>query len=273
MGKKGTFCYTYKKIDGKISIVHKGEEVVTNIPEKEIGKVIDELEESAKEAGVSVERYLDDLVDDINGFKIVSISDKNKALIDSNKFIRSFSDDFIKNYKKLITHLKRREIIEKGKKALKNDPKKKHLRYDNTKTPNVPYSKNGVSPTFKGMRAYIQKGEFGNGIIPKGAEKFVKDMRKIIEKHKGEIRTFVTGNRASDFKNCWRAMGVTDEKLINKYQRICNEMELTWHHLDDLDNNLKSTFQLVFTKLHDDTLKHMGSHAELKEVFNQLKKY
>jgi hypothetical protein len=81
MGKKGTFCYTYKKIDGKISIVHKGEEVVTNIPEKEIGKVIDELEESAKEAGVTIEKHLDGLAKENSnlkrfGFKVFKFSSK-----------------------------------------------------------------------------------------------------------------------------------------------------------------------------------------------------
>jgi hypothetical protein len=123
------------------------------------------------------------------------------------------------------------------------------------------------------LNAYVQKGKFGNGIVPKGAEKYVREMRRLIERHQGEIKTYVTGNRPSDFKNCWRAMGVTDEKLINKYQKISKEMELTWHHLDDLDNNLKSTFQFVFTPLHESTVTHMGSNAQLKEVYNQLKKH
>ncbi len=66
--------------------------------------------------------------------------------------------------------------------------------------------------------------------------------------------------------------GVTDNKLINKYQEICRKMKLTWHHLDDLDDSLKSTFQLVYTPLHKRTTLHMGSNAQLLEVFNQLKK-
>ncbi len=96
-------------------------------------------------------------------------------------------------------------------------------------------------------------------------------MEKIVEKHKGEIRTFLTGDRPADFKNCWRAMGVTDDRLINRYQSLCKKLKLTWHHLDDLDEELKSTFQLVSTPLHDETIFHMGSFAQLEEVYKQFK--
>lgn len=118
----------------------------------------------------------------------------------------------------------------------------------------------------------MKNGKFGNGIIPKGTEDIIKDMEKLIINHQGEVRTFVTGNRPSDFKNCWRAMGVTDEKIINKYEQMRLKLNLTWHHLDDLDNSLKSTFQLVDKDLHEATLFHMGSHAQLKEVLNQVNK-
>lgn len=89
MGKKGTFCYNYIKTDGDtVSIVHKGEEIVTGIPDKNIGKVIDDLESEAKDLGISIEKHLDNVAKENSnlkrfGFKAFKFSSK---LINHIKF-------------------------------------------------------------------------------------------------------------------------------------------------------------------------------------------
>lgn len=58
-------------------------------------------------------------------------------------------------------------------------------------------------------------------------------------------------------------MGITDKNLIQEIK-----CKYTWHHLDDLDDldeNLESTFQLVETKVHS-KLKHVGSVNQIKKA-------
>ncbi len=253
----------------------KGNILETDIKDADIDKIIKQYNDAAAKQypnlpqEQALAKYVDELVE-INNLKVIAISDVNNALVDSKGFIRVFSDDLIEKYQKLVKNPEKDEFIRKGKESLRDDPKKQRFKYNNEDTPNVPHSDFGTSPTFKGMKAYLKNGKFGNGIIPKGAEKLVTDMELLVVKHQGEIRTFVTGNRPSDFKNCWRAMGVIDEKLINKYEILRKKLKLTWHHLDDLDNELKSTFQLVDRELHDLTTHHMGSHAQLIETYKKL---
>ncbi|WGH74761.1 HNH endonuclease [Tenacibaculum tangerinum] len=263
-------CMGFLTKNGKEVLTWNSVELVTKEKTGDYKNFFKKVYEESRAKKISPHKYLDELAE-INNLKRIAISSKNNALIDSKGFYRVFGDDLIEKYQKLIKYPKRNELIEKSKKALKNDSKKKHLKYNNKDTPEVPYSDFGTSPTFKGMKAYLKNGKFGNGIVPKGAEKLVGDMKQLVIKHQGEIRTYVTGDRPSDFKNCWRAMGVTDEKLINKYESLRKKLKLTWHHLDDLDDSLKSTFQLVDRELHELTTKHMGSHAQLLEVYKQLK--
>jgi len=51
-------------------------------------------------------------------------------------------------------------------------------------------------------------------------------------------------------------MGITDENVMKD---ILKNQEYTWHHLDDLDENLKSTFQLIQRDAHEATYSHIGS--------------
>lgn len=256
--------------DGLYALFYNGKKIEEGLTKSQAESFLKRIfSEISKKSDDFVKGYLDELVE-IKNLKRVAISNINNALVDSKGFIRVFGDDFIEKYQKLIRHPKRTELITKAKKALKNDPKKQHLKYSNEATPKIPLSELGTSPTFKGMKAYLNEGKLGNGIIPKGAENYVADMKRLIRNNQGEIKTYVTGDRPSDFKNCWRAMGVKDEKLINKYQRLAQEMELTWHHLDDLDDSLQGTFQLIFTPLHQSTTPHMGSFAQLKEVFKNF---
>lgn len=79
----------------------------------------------------------------------------------------------------------------------------------------------------------------------------------------GEVKTNIAGViRQVDFDNSWRAMGIKP----SLGQKIKQHYELTWHHLDDLDENLQSTMQLVITEIHEQTVPHIGSHAQIKEL-------
>lgn len=48
----------------------------------------------------------------------------------------------------------------------------------------------------------------------------------------------LTGNRALDFERAFEKMGILNK---NEMYRILHEEEFTWHHLDDLNENLEST--------------------------------
>ncbi|AWG27095.1 HNH endonuclease [Flavobacterium kingsejongi] len=51
-------------------------------------------------------------------------------------------------------------------------------------------------------------------------------------------------------------------------EKILVELKLTWHHLDDLDENLKGTMQLIQTDIHIATLPHKGSPIQIKTVLD-----
>lgn len=131
---------------------------------------------------------------------------------------------------------------------------------------NVPVSANGTSPDFKGLKMYLNaQGKLGNGKTISGVSKQVFDdaLNKII-KFDGEVKVNMTGVRRSDFDNCWKAMGI-DPTLGAKLE---SKLQLTWHHLDDLDENLKGTMQIIRTEAHNKTLPHMGSFVQIENVLN-----
>lgn len=51
---------------------------------------------------------------------------------------------------------------------------------------------------------------------------------------------------------------------------ILKKLKLTWHHLDDLDTNTKSSFQLVHTEVHEQTTQHLGSHSQIEQLLNLI---
>ena len=48
------------------------------------------------------------------------------------------------------------------------------------------------------------------------------------------------------------------------------ELKLTWHHVDDLDNSMNSTLQLITEKAHRRTLKHSGSVKQSDVLFDEI---
>ena len=57
-------------------------------------------------------------------------------------------------------------------------------------------------------------------------------------------------------------------ELNLQWGKILTKLKLTWHHLDDIDENLKGTMQLVKREIHEMTLPHMGSHVQIKTVLD-----
>lgn len=104
----------------------------------------------------------------------------------------------------------------------------------------IPVSKNGTSPDFAGLKKYLYKGNLDFG----------------------KVRIKVTGCRDLDFAQCLKQMGL--DKTPKGY---------TWHHLDDLDENLECTMQLVRSDAHKATYNHLGSALQFQELFNISEKY
>ena len=110
----------------------------------------------------------------------------------------------------------------------------------------IPISKNGTSPDFNELTQYLYKNN--------------SDF--------GKVKIKVTGSRDKDFKQAFEQIGITDKSL----QEIIKE-DYVWHHLDDLDENLGGTMQLVLREAHEATLTHLGSAAQFQNLFNITEKY
>ncbi|WP_158837820.1 hypothetical protein [Polaribacter sp. L3A8] len=83
----------------------------------------------------------------------------------------------------------------------------------------------------------------------------------ILDGNNATVKVNVTSFRDTDFKNCWLAMGVNP----NIGKALISELDLTWHHLDDLDASLKSSFQLSRGEIHE-KLSHTGSNAQIRKI-------
>lgn len=132
-----------------------------------------------------------------------------------------------------------------------------------------------VTPDFSvmGFDMFMKNSKLGNGkydlitVIGKYSEADILSVLDKIKKHKGVVKVNVTSNRSSDFKNCWKKLGINP--TLGK--KLLKELELTWHHLDDLDENLESSFQLVLREVHRETSQHLGSHYEIEQLLELIK--
>lgn len=77
------------------------------------------------------------------------------------------------------------------------------------------------------------------------------------------VKIRLTGNYDKDFEAAFRKMGITDKNMMKD---ILKNKKYAWHHLDDLDENLESTFQLISREAHQATYKHVGSVDQLKKA-------
>lgn len=151
-----------------------------------------------------------------------------------------------------------------------NKPKLKKLGYDI----DIPVTKgglgkgNGVAPDLSvmGDDMFMLNNKLGNGQYDDIIGFSISDIEKALQKIRnsnGTIRANVTGNRGTDFVNCWQAFGI-DPKLGAQIEKL----DLTWHHLDDLGTDMKSSYQLALTKVHEATYKHIGSNKQIEVLLD-----
>ena len=76
-----------------------------------------------------------------------------------------------------------------------------------------------------------------------------------------QVKTNMTGHQGADNENAFRAAGIEDEQLIKTILE-----SYTWHYLDDLDENLQCTMQLVLTEVLEQTKPFTDSRAIYEKV-------
>jgi hypothetical protein len=96
------------------------------------------------------------------------------------------------------------------------------------------------------------------------APDFIKN-KNLWYNDKAIVKIRLTGNRELDFQKAFAEMGITDRKQMD-YIRF--KLRFVWHHLDDLNENLESTLQLVKKDAHDVTISHSGSMNQLSKVLD-----
>lgn len=206
------------------------------------------------------------------------IDDAGRVLYRGNK---NYIEKYIKFSKLPISKQKKltREmydiIADNSKKynKTKSSKKLKKIGYDTEipATKGGPGKGNGVAPDLSvlGDNMFMKNGKLGNGTYTKIEGFSVADVENALQKirsNKGTIRTNVTGNRTSDFANCWKDLGI-DPRLGTE---INSKLELTWHHLDDLGIDMKSSFQLSIKNLHRKTTPHVGSHKQIEVLLDLI---
>ena len=108
----------------------------------------------------------------------------------------------------------------------------------------------------------------GNGTNFLGISEPLQSIIQKIKNFDGEVKVPITGNRSLtyvDFANAWLKMGVNP----SDGKKILKELELTWHHIDDLDINMQPTLQLVRKEAHA-PISHSGSVKQAEVLFNQI---
>lgn len=76
-----------------------------------------------------------------------------------------------------------------------------------------------------------------------------------------EVRTHMTSHQGADAENAFRAAGIMDENLRSRILET-----YTWHYLDDMDENLQCTMQLVLTEVLEQAKPFVDSRAIYEEV-------
>ncbi|WP_299898473.1 HNH endonuclease [uncultured Aquimarina sp.] len=167
--------------------------------------------------------------------KTLDVVDRNGKIV-----FRGLPDDVPKFLEFINKPLEqRRKLISEMQKTLRG----KTTKYNQLKTLDkgydIPTSKSGTSPDFDGLTEYLYQGN----------AKF------------GKVKIKITGSRDVDFAQANELMKL--DEIPEGY---------TWHHLDDLDENLEGTMQLVKSTIHTATYKHFGSAKQLQELLD-IKKY
>ena len=181
-----------------------------------------------------------------------------------------------KKFKKLSV-LQQNNIQNQIKSTFRNGSISSGNAYTSTKThlgKQIPRSNNGmgVSPDFKNLEMAFQPypaiNILGNGNDIIGLSEPLQNIIQKIKSYNGEVKVPISGARNLthvDFSNAWLKMDI-DPKDGKK---ILKELELTWHHVDDLDINMNSSLQLVRKQAHA-PISHSGSVKQALVLFNRI---
>lgn len=85
---------------------------------------------------------------------------------------------------------------------------------------------------------------------------------------KSIIKVKLTGSYTDDFNKAFDAY-FKKLNIVDEIEKTKIRKKYVWHHLDDLDENLESSFQLVLRKIHNKSTPHIGSVAKYEKVFNR----
>jgi hypothetical protein len=80
---------------------------------------------------------------------------------------------------------------------------------------------------------------------------------------KSSVKIQLTGSSSKDEQLAFELMGITEKKLIKKIMQ-----SHTWHHLDDMDEGLNCTMQLVKRNAHKGISKHLGGVLQFETIIN-----
>lgn len=226
-----------------------------DILEEELDDFLKDIEKKAKKEGKTANEYLDELADARNNiFNRISEGRFTKKVLKSNIDLVDEAGNTLfrlakEDYEKFISFAKktskeRKNIIEEVNLQLKSSGKKYNPENAKLKGYDVPKSKVGTSPDFSTTPQYLYN-------------------------NKSMVKIKIKGSRDLDFEESFKAIGITDKKMM-KY--ILEEENFTWHHLDDLSAELECTMQLVKKKAHRACYTHFGSAGQAQKSI-PLKKY
>lgn len=219
--------------DGKkIHVDYKGKRIKSFDSEEDANAFLKDLAKDNKKAILLANR-----LSIKQNSTTLDLIDENKTVIfrgltdsDSLEKYLNFIDKPINERKNLIEKL-RKDLKKNGNRYKIENAQKKDYR-------DIPMSKNGTSPDFSKLKKYLYNNDL----------KF------------GNVKIKTTGSRDKDFQQAFDKMNIdskTRKQIKKKY---------TWHHLDDLDENLESTLQLVKKEAHKATIKHLGSAKQFTDI-------
>jgi hypothetical protein len=221
--------------------------------EKFLKKVYKEMTQKRRSLDEVMDAKITGFGDDINKvlnkFKLsVKTNKKTVDLLDETGVVifRGLREN-VKKYTNFISksNRERKALIKAMYKRASSHPNKYNPKNAIAKGYNdIPVSRNGTSADFDGLTKYLYKGDSAFG----------------------KVKIKVTGSRDKDFKQAFEKMGILDPKLQKKIKR-----KYTWHHVDDLDEGLECTIQLVTKKAHKATYKHLGSAYQFQDLLDILK--
>ncbi len=214
-----------------------------------------------KKSGKTLEDFMNIKVQNFPS-KINSLLTKFKLSVKRNKTTIDFLNDqgtvvfrgIEKNIEKYLTFInksgaERKKLISEMYKRIDSKPNKYNPKnavekgYDD-----IPISRKGkgTSPDFDGLAHYLYNNDIAFG----------------------RVKIKVTGSRDKDFVQAFEKMKIFDFKT----QKSIKE-KYTWHHLDNIDENLEGTMQLVLREVHDATITHFGSAGQFQDLLGITEKY